>query len=274
MTALLPTTANSSTVSVDPILIASSTTTPPQRSKAPEQRVWPMAEVRLQGGDDGPRITGYAAVFNSPSEPLADMFGLSWTEVIRHGAFSKTLQEQDIRALVNHDSNYVLGRNTAGTLSLIENRKGLQVEITPPDTQWARDLMTSMKRGDVTQMSFAFQVVEERWTENQTERTLLRELKAVQLYDVSVVTFPAYPQTSAVVRSVWDEAGIDLDHLTSMLLRNRAGLPPDCVDGDCVRAAIAALTERLPAAPAHATLLDPSLLRHQLELMEHTARIS
>ena len=155
-----------------------------------------------------------------------------------------------------------------------ENRKGLQVEITPPDTQWARDLMTSMKRGDVTQMSFAFQVVEERWTENQTERTLLRELKAVQLFDVSVVTFPAYPQTSAVARSVWDEAGIDIDHLTGMLLRTRAGIPPACVDGDCLRTAIAALTERLPAGPESTTLLDPSLLRRQLELMEHTAQIA
>lgn len=238
-----------------------------------ERRAWPLAEVRLHGGDDGPKIGGYAAVFNAPSETLSS-FGMTFIEVIRRGAFSKTLQEADIRALVNHDPNYVLGRNKADTLQLTENRKGLAVEIDPPDTQWARDLMTSMKRGDVTQMSFAFQVLQEKWTENHTDRTLLRELQEVQLYDVSVVTFPAYPDTSAVVRSLYEEAGINLEDISSVLLRARAGVPPSCEDGDCLRAAIAALTERLPREPAFTTPEDPSLLRYQLDLMERSLSLA
>ena len=235
-----------------------------------ERRALPLAEVRVTGGDGGPRITGYAAVFNAPSETLSDMFGFSFTEVIRRGAFSKTLQEADVRALVNHDPNYVLGRNKADTLSLTENTKGLQVEIAPPDTQWARDLMASMRRGDISQMSFAFSVVQERWTENEDARTVLRELQEVQLYDVSVVTYPAYPQTSAVVRSLWDEAGIDIGEISSVLLRARAGHPPSCADGACLRTAIAALTERLPAGPVETTPFDPSLLRRELDLIERT----
>ena len=234
-----------------------------------EVRSWPLAEVRLQSTDDGgERITGYAAVFNAPSETLTDGFGFSWTEKIRAGAFAKTLQEQDVRALVNHDSNYVLGRNKSGTLEMLENRKGLYVEIAPPDTVWARDLKTSMKRGDVSQMSFAFQIIRERWTENSEERSILRELLEVQLYDVSVVTFPAYPQTSAVVRSAWEAMGIDTEALSGALLRTRAGLPPSCSDGDCLRAAIAALSAQLPQEPALTTPVDVSLRKRELDIAE------
>jgi len=245
--------------------------TPTSSEAKLERRAWPFAEVRVEGSDDGkPKITGYAAVFNAKSELLSDFFGDGWTEVIRSGAFGKTIQEEDIRALVNHDSNYVLGRNRADTLSLIENRKGLQVEITPPDTQWARDLQISMKRGDVTQMSFAFQVVKDRWTDNKADETVMRELLEVKLFDVSVVTFPAYPQTSAAVRELWNEAGINVRDISSLLLRTRAGQPLSCADGDCLRAAIAALTAQLPPEPASTTPRDLSLLRAELDLMERS----
>ena len=235
-----------------------------------ETRAWPLAEVRVETNDGKPKITGYAAVFNAKSEMLSDWFGDGYTEVIRSGAFAKTIQEEDIRALVNHDSNYVLGRNRAGTLSLIENRKGLQVEIEPPDTQWSRDLQISMKRGDVSQMSFGFQVIKDRWTDNKEDKSLTRELLEVKLFDVSVVTFPAYPQTSAIARDVWDEAGINVRNLSSLLLRARAGLPLSSCDGDCLRAAIAALTAQLPQEPAPATPADVSLLRRRLDLLELT----
>ncbi len=227
---------------------------------AKEIRSWPLAEVRVIGSDEGPSISGYAAVFNAPSETLSDPFGSTWIEHIKRGAFSKTLQERDIRALVNHDPNYVLGRNKSGTLELTENRKGLQVSITPPDTQWARDLLTSMKRGDVSQMSFAFSVVHDKWTEGDN-RIMSRELQEVQLYDVSVVTFPAYPQTSAVVRSAWESMGIDTETLSSALLRTQAGLPLECADASCLRTAIAALSAQLPIEPAQTTLQVSSLRR-------------
>lgn len=144
--------------------------------------------------DPMPTIYGYAAVFNELSEDLG-----GFREIIRPGAFERTLKTADVRALLNHDSNYVLGRNRAGTLEVSEDERGLPVAITPPDTQWARDLVTSVKRGDVNQMSFQFMVKSEDWS--QDERGVVRELRDVDLYDVSIVTYPAYPQTTAEVRS-------------------------------------------------------------------------
>ncbi|PAP79625.1 hypothetical protein B1759_15000 [Rubrivirga sp. SAORIC476] len=157
------------------------------------------------GEDDGPKVlVGYAAKFDKPSNLRY------FTEVIRAGAFSVAIDEgDDVRALFNHDVNLVLGRTKSGTLTLREDAVGLKVEITLPDTQLARDLCTSIERGDVDQMSFAFVVIEERWTEEVSEdaegrsvRTVLRELLSVRLYDVSPVTFPAYDDTEIGVRDL------------------------------------------------------------------------
>jgi hypothetical protein len=155
-------------------------------------------EVRSSGESDSPMIRGYAAVFNEWADIIPGIF----RERIAPGAFRKTIGEADVRALVNHDPNYVLGRNRAGTLSLAEDKHGLAVEIEPPDAQWARDLMVSMKRGDISQMSFGFRPV--KWTEDVAEKKsdpIDVTLQEVRLFDVSVVTFPAYPQTEAWARS-------------------------------------------------------------------------
>jgi hypothetical protein len=160
-----------------------------------EIRAFPISELRVVGsGDEMRKITGHAAVFNAMSEDLG------WfREMIEPGAFKSTIGKADIRALQNHDPNYVLGRNRSGTLTLAEDERGLAIEVTPPDTQWARDLMTSMDRGDIDQMSFGFRVVRER-TEGTFDQPV-RVLEEVDLFDVSVVTFPAYPQTTAEVRT-------------------------------------------------------------------------
>ena len=160
-----------------------------------EIRAFPLSELRVAGGGDQPRrITGHAAVFNQLSEDLG------WfREMIEPGAFTRTIRTADIRALQNHDPNYVLGRNLAGTLTLSEDSIGVPIDILPPDTQWARDLMVSMDRGDINQMSFGFRVVKER-TEGTFDQPV-RVLEEVDLFDVSVVTFPAYPQTTAEVRT-------------------------------------------------------------------------
>lgn len=181
-----------------------------------ERRSVQMTEIRAES--DG-KISGYAAVFNQQSELL---YG-SFREVIKPGAFSKTLQN-DIRALWNHDTAYVLGRNTAGTLSLVEDSRGLRVDIAPPDTQWARDLMVSIKRGDISQMSFGFNVKKDSWSETQADGTQIRTLEDINLHEVSVVTFPAYPQTSVSARSLDDVAEIlalaDEDKLTAETISN------------------------------------------------------
>ena len=149
-----------------------------------------------EDGEGQPVIRGYAAVFNEWSMDLG-----GFVERIQPGFFAPVL-EGDIRALWQHDSSYVLGRTTNGTLRLAEDATGLAVEITPPDSQWARDALVSLRRGEVNQMSFAFRVAEERWEPAEAgpaQRTLLR---AADLYEVSPVTFAAYPQTSVSARQM------------------------------------------------------------------------
>jgi HK97 family phage prohead protease len=150
-------------------------------------------------GDAAPTLAGYAAVFNQPSENLGgDLFQLY--EQIAPGAFAETIQQDDVRALFNHNSDFVLGRKQAGTLTLREDGVGLYIEVVPPDTQWARDLTTTIARGDITQMSFAFTVLEEEFRYDREKDIVYRTLNKVRLYEVSPVTFPAYPQTSVGVR--------------------------------------------------------------------------
>jgi HK97 family phage prohead protease len=156
-------------------------------------------EIRAVPQSDGAEkrtISGYAAVYNSESELMYGFF----REVIRPGAFDNSLNN-DIRALWNHDSAYVLGRTTAGTLSIRSDAKGLYFEVNPPETTWANDLCESIKRGDINQMSFGFTVNEDNW-ESLEDGTEMRELLDVNLLEVSVVTFPAYSATSAGVRSI------------------------------------------------------------------------
>lgn len=160
-----------------------------------ERRCLPTSELELRVGEnEAPKIVGYAAVFNTWTD-----IGGWFREQIKPGAFAKTIRENDVRALFNHDEDFVLGRNKAKTLSLREDAKGLAVTIDPPGTGWANDLLVSMRRGDVNQMSFGFQVNKQEIDYEKDERTLLD----VTLFDVSVVTYPAYPTTSAQVRSAF-----------------------------------------------------------------------
>lgn len=153
-------------------------------------------EVRVETIGEKKKIRGYAAMFNEWSDPIMGYF----REIIRRGAFKKTIQENDIRALFNHDPNYVLGRNKNGTLELVEDRKGLAIAIDPPNTIWARDLVESIKRGDIDQMSFQFRTVKDKWNE-EDKNNITRELLEAKLYDISPVTFPQYPKTTVAVRS-------------------------------------------------------------------------
>lgn len=200
----------------------------------PERRYFPLVEVRAS--EDERKIVGHAAVFNAWSDDLG-----GFREKVMPGCFAETIVTDDIRCLFNHDYNYPLGRRTAGTLTLREDERGLYFEATPPDTQWARDLMVSISRGDVDQCSFAFHTKKDVWgTDEEGE---YRELHKVQLYDVGPVTFPAYPQTDAGVRAMLHEAGIDFGRLSIALTR------PERTDDDIrvITASIEALTRYLPA---------------------------
>ena len=158
----------------------------------------PLKEIRINESDGGPCIEGHAAVFDSWSETLGGIF--PFKEKVRKGAFAESIGRDDIRALFNHDPNYVLGRNRAGTLELVEDDVGLRVRITPPDTSWARDITTSIRRGDISQMSIGFVVEDDEWSSQDGIDT--RELKKVRLFDVSPVTFPAYTATDVGVRAM------------------------------------------------------------------------
>ena len=153
-----------------------------------------IAVEELRESEDG-TLVGYASVFNQPADS-----GWGFTEVVMPGAFTKTLADgADVRALWNHDPNFVLGRTTAGTLELKEDDHGLRSIITPPDTQWANDLRKTIKRGDVSQMSFGFRCIEENWKKDGD--TDIRELREVELLDVSPVTYPFYPTTQVDARA-------------------------------------------------------------------------
>lgn len=163
-------------------------------------------EVRAEQLADQPaHIYGYGSVFNSRSEPL-----WGFREIIKPGAFDDVLGD-DVRALFNHDANFILGRSSSGTLALSVDEKGLRYDITAPDTQTIRDLVIApMQRGDITQSSFAFRVARdgERWYEDE-EGIVIREInKFSRLLDVSPVTYPAYQEADSGVRSMkaWQEA--------------------------------------------------------------------
>lgn len=160
--------------------------------------IMPSSEVRMDG--DSGKIAGYAAVFDTPTELWP-----GFREVVKPGAFSKTIQEADVRALFNHDPNLVLGRNKAGTLRLWEDTRGLAYEIDPPNNELGRGLMESLRRRDISQSSFRFWVIKERRTEDNVAGITTRELLEVALQDVSPVTFPAYEETQAMLRIAREE---------------------------------------------------------------------
>ena len=155
-------------------------------------------DISSDGIAGGNTLVGHAAVFNVEAV-IAGMF----RESIAPRAFRKSIKEQDVRALFNHDPAHVLGRNKSGTLRLTEDDVGLSYEIDLPDTQTARDLWTLIDRGDITQSSFAFETVKELRTEPDVDagETLpLFVQKECRLWDVSPVTYPAYEQTDVSAR--------------------------------------------------------------------------
>lgn len=163
-----------------------------------ERRAFQVMGLKVEGREEGKasKIVGYAAVFESESVDLG-----GFTERIAKGAFAGSLGA-DVRALWNHDPMHVLGRTKTGTLRLSEDERGLAIEIDPPDTQMARDVVTLIDRGDVSGMSFGFRTVKDNWA--KVAGKWLRTLLEVELFDVSPVTFPAYPSTEVALRAAVD----------------------------------------------------------------------
>jgi len=152
------------------------------------------ADLRAQQAQDEYIIEGYFALFNKLTELWPGAF-----EKVATGAFDNTLGN-DIRALINHDTTLVLGRNKAGTLELKVDSRGLwgRVKINPADTD-AMNIYERVKRGDVDQCSFGFNVISEETTFGD-DGTIEWTLKEVDLHEVSICTFPAYADTSVQAR--------------------------------------------------------------------------
>lgn len=151
------------------------------------------------------KLRGLAVVFNSETT-----IGSYFREVIRPGALTKTLAERDVKMLWNHDTNYPMGSTKAGTLGLYESVRGLEVDNDPPIQGMYAGFLEAIERGDVSQMSFGFEVVRENviYEEGKLD---LREILEIKLYEVSPVTFPAYSDTEIGLRAQEVRAGWERD---------------------------------------------------------------
>jgi HK97 family phage prohead protease len=154
-------------------------------------------EFRVSDPDQPTTIQGYAAVFGSPGQ------GPFWTEELDPHCFDAVMATNpDVRCLFNHNPDNVLGRTTAGTLTLSIDSRGLAYTVNPPDTTLANDLMVSLRRKDITGSSFGFVVARDQWTDNEDGTITRTILEIDQLLDVSPVTYPAYDAANAQARSL------------------------------------------------------------------------
>lgn len=161
-----------------------------------ERRAFVISELRASGGKQ-PRISGHAAVFNKLSDDLG-----GFREKVAPGAFKESIRDGDVRALWNHDPNFPLARTTNKTLRLEEDEVGLKFEADLLDEPFEAGLIRRIERGDVSQMSFGFMVLPDGQAWRMEEGGLVRTLTKVELFDVSPVTYPAYPQTDVSVREL------------------------------------------------------------------------
>lgn len=170
-----------------------------------EFRYIPAKALRVAKTDDGKRtLSGYAAVFNSLSEDLG-----GWREQILPGAFSKCLASNpDIVCLRDHNQSMILGRTTSGTVKVTQDEIGLRFDCDLPNTSVANDLVTLLERGDVRGCSFGMFCLDENWhTDNGLE---VRDVIEAEVFDVSVVSSPAYPATSVQLRSLFPDGNIEV----------------------------------------------------------------
>ena len=231
------------------------------------ERDYPASiELREGDGESGPaRLVGHAAVYNRWSQDLG-----GFKERILPGAFDKSIGVSEVRALFNHDANYIFGgtsvRDGEGSLTLSSDTTGLRIDCEPMDTPTIRDLVLApIRLGLVNKMSFSFSVRgDELWDQPATAGTgavwrspkkdgglYERDLLDLELFDVSPVVFPAYTQTDIGVRALLATTGIDFDALITSLAHAERGLPLTDNDLDLLRGAVTVLRTYLPADEAN-----------------------
>ena len=214
-------------------------------------------ELREDGGSNGMSFSGYAAMFNSPSEPIGPS---GFIEQIKPGAFKRSLQARnDIKLLFNHDTGQVLGSTRAGTLQLREDERGLLATATFPDTQLGRDTATLIRRGDIGKMSFGFRVPQggDSWNADGSQRSL----NQVNLHEVSIVSFPAYEATTVQMRS------IDANVLEQGLSKLESAEKLDADQAKVLREVIAKLEEPGDVVPTASTGIATANAKAKLALL-------
>lgn len=154
-----------------------------------------FADPAFSATSESRSIRGYAALYGVRSEFMG------FFEEIKPGAFEDAISKSDIRCLFNHDPNFILGR-TPNTLRVWADERGLGYEVDLPDTMLGDTVLSAVRRGDIRQSSFAFTVKEDDWTEIEKGVWLRQIISVDALYDVSPVTYPAYPDTTVASRSL------------------------------------------------------------------------
>ena len=254
---------------VDPLKVVELHERGERVAKGIERRELKIQDLEIRAEGNGMTLRGYAAVFNSPSQPLP------FIETIERGAFSDSLKSRnDVKLLWNHDTGIVLGSTRAGTLRLSEDERGLFVENDLPDTQAGRDAATLIKRGDVTAFSFGFRIPAggDVWNGND------RILKRVNVHEVSVgVAFPAYTGTdgTANVRAMNELSekilklaelrGVSAEELTDALLALESGDELTERQGELLTDTLGKVLKKDPAVDNPQALLD--LKKKQLDLL-------
>jgi len=194
-------------------------------------------EVREDG--DGMTFEGYAAVFNSDSEPLP------FIERIQPGAFLKSLQSRnEIKLLWNHDAGEPLASVRGGTLRLWEDEVGLRAWARIANTQRGRDTAELIRSGTIDSMSFGFNVIKDSWSDDGSVRTL----EQVRVFEISLVSFPAYTATAGTV-SVREQRNIDPDKLADSLARLEYGEQLDADQAELIKSVVDKLTDTPEPAP-------------------------
>ena len=178
----------------------------PDESRAAVQRRVLSGEIRARGDAEQLQFAGHGIVYDRWTEIYDPWFG-SYQERIAPGAARDRLMD-DVRLLLNHDANLLLARTTNQTMRLSEDGAGVLVEADFAPTTYARDVATLLRRGDISQMSFSFVPGVEEW-DPRPDGTWTRTIRSFEtLYDMSIVTFPAYPETDAGMRAARHRASV------------------------------------------------------------------
>jgi HK97 family phage prohead protease len=181
------------------------------------KQFFPSVELRAYKSEEESRmlVEGYAIVFNSESRDLG-----GFTEVVKENALDKALERNtDVLALYGHDYQNVLGRQSADTLQLEKDERGIKFTLDLPNTQLGRDVYTLVERGDLKGNSFGFTVEKDSWDKKGDK--VIRTIEQVRdLFEISIVSLPAYEATELVKRN-FEEFAEDITE----------AIPEDIADG-------------------------------------------